>query len=132
MKKLDGKVAVITGGSSGIGYATAKLFSEEGAKVIITGRNQESLDKAAKELGVIAIRSDTSNLKDIESLYAEIKKKFGNIDILFANAGIAPFVPFEMVDEVNYDSIMSINVKGLFFIMSTSKNLPNNFPDVIQ
>jgi NAD(P)-dependent dehydrogenase (short-subunit alcohol dehydrogenase family) len=107
------------------------LFSEHGAKVIITGRNQESLNKAAKELGVTAILSDTSDLKDIESLYSEIQKEFGFIDILFANAGIAPLVPFEMVDEANYDSIMSINVKGLFFTIQKAIPLLNKGASVI-
>lgn len=131
MEKLKGKVALITGGNSGIGYTTAKLFSEQGAKVIITGRNQERLDKAAKELGVTAILSDTSKLKDINSLFSDVKKKFGKIDILFANAGIAPFVPFEIVDETHYDSVMSINVKGLFFCVQKAVPLLNKGGSVI-
>jgi len=131
MKKLRGKVALITGGSSGIGLATAKLFSEHGAKVIVTGRTQKDLDKAAKILRVTAIRSDTSNLEEIESLYAQVKKRFKKIDILFANAGIAPFVPFEMVDEAHYDSVMSINVKGLFFSVQKAVSLLNKGSSII-
>lgn len=114
-KKLDGKVAVITGGSSGIGFATARLFRDEGASVVITGRNQERLDSAAKELGVIGISSDSSVLGDIDRLYREVKEEFGNIDVLFLNAGVAPFVPLDRVSEEHFDSVMDINVKGVFF-----------------
>jgi NAD(P)-dependent dehydrogenase (short-subunit alcohol dehydrogenase family) len=121
-KKLEGKVAIITGGSSGIGLATAKLFCKEGAKVVITGRNQEQLDSAASELGVTGIRSDVSNLDDINNLYNEVKAKFGNIDILFLNAGIASFIPLENANEEHFDSIMNINVKGLYF--GVQKALP--------
>jgi len=122
--KLNGKVAVITGGSSGIGLATAKLFEREGATVIITGRNRESLDSASREIGsrVIAIRSDTSNLDDIRSLFSHIREKYGRIDVLFLNAGVAPFAPMEMVNEEFYDNIMNINVKGLYF--SVKEALP--------
>ncbi len=121
-KKLDGKVAIITGGSSGIGYATAKLFKEEGANVIITGRNQEQLDKASSELGVTGITSDSSKLEDISNLYEQVKEKMGKIDVLFLNAGIAPFAPLEHVSEEHFDSIMNINVKGLYF--GVQKALP--------
>ena len=122
VKKLDGKVAVITGGSSGIGLSSAKLFKEEGAKVVITGRNQEQLDSAANELGVTGIRSDSSNLSDIDNLYKEVEEKFGKIDVLFLNAGIAPFVPLEHVNEEHFDSVMNTNVKGLYF--GVQKALP--------
>ena len=92
MSKLSGKIAVITGGNSGIGLATAKLFSAEGAQVVITGRNTEALAKAKDEIGngTIAIQSDVSNLADLDRLYTDIKNQHGRIDILFANAGIAP------------------------------------------
>src|SRR6185437_10908430 len=96
MGKLDGKIALITGGSTGIGLATAKLFQEEGAQVVVTGRNADSIRAAQKELGpeALAIASDTSKLKDIRSLIGTIREKFGRIDILFANAGVARFQPF--------------------------------------
>jgi len=130
-KKLDGKVAIITGGSSGIGLTTAKLFRDEGAKVIITGRNQEALDSAAEELGVTGIRSDASSLEDIDSLYEEVKEKFGKIDVLMLNAGIAPFIPMEHANEEHYDSVMNINVKGLFFGVQKSIPLLNDGASII-
>lgn len=130
-KKLINKNVVITGGSSGIGLATAKLFSEEGAKVIVTGRNQEALDKAEDELGVTGIKSDSSILSDIDGLYSQVKEKFGKIDVLFLNAGIAPFVPIEQVDENHFDSIMNINVKGLFFGVQKALPLLNEGASII-
>ena len=99
VNKLDGKVAVITGGNSGIGFEIAKLFKDEGAKVIITGKNQEKVAAAAKELGVIGIKSDVSVLDDITSLYKEVKEIYDNIDILVLTAGISPFVPIEHSNE---------------------------------
>lgn len=122
MGKLDGKIALITGGSTGIGLATAKLFEEEGAQVIITGRNAASFVAAQKELGgrALAIASDTSNLKDIASLIEVIREKFGRIDILFANAGIARFQPFGEVEESFFDEHFDINVKGLYFTIQAA------------
>lgn len=115
--KLENKVAVITGGNSGIGLATANLFHHEGAKVIITGRRKDVVKNAAKEVGAnaIGIITDTSNLTDIESLYAEVKTLYGKIDVLFLNAGIAALEPIEMVTDESYDHTMNINLKGLFF-----------------
>jgi NAD(P)-dependent dehydrogenase (short-subunit alcohol dehydrogenase family) len=117
MKTLEGKVAVVTGGSSGIGLATAKLFQQAGAKVAISGRNQESLDDAVKKLGspVVAVRSDVSKLKDLDILFDVVTKKLGRIDVLFANAGIAKFASVSEVPEDEYDAIFDINVKGVFF-----------------
>lgn len=117
MEVLEGKVAVITGGSSGIGLATAKLFQHAGAKVAISGRNQKSLDDAVKELtaGVVAVRSDVSKLRDLDMLFDVITKKLGRIDVLFANAGIAKFAPLNDVSEDLYDETFDINVKGVFF-----------------
>lgn len=117
MKALDGKVAVITGGSSGIGLATAKLFQQAGAKVAISGRNQKSLDDAVKELGTgtVVVRSDVSKLSDLDTLFEVVAKKLGRIDVLFANAGVAKFAPVTDVSEDSYNETFDINVKGVFF-----------------
>ncbi|MCD0471341.1 SDR family oxidoreductase [Flavobacterium sp. JAS] len=122
MKNLENKVAIITGGNSGIGYATAAEFVSKGAKVIVTGRNKESLVKAETELGVTGIVSDQSDLKSIDNLVAEVKAKFGKVDILFLNAGVASFAPVDSASEEHYDSIMNINVKGVYF--TVQKVLP--------
>jgi NAD(P)-dependent dehydrogenase (short-subunit alcohol dehydrogenase family) len=118
MGKLNNKVAVITGGSTGIGLATAKTFIEEGASVVITGRTQETLDAALAEINsdkAIAIKSDTSKLDEIQSMVDQVKEKFGTVDILFANAGIAWFAPVDQVDEAFFNAHFNTNVKGLFF-----------------
>lgn len=122
MGKLNGKIALITGGSTGIGLATAKLFQEEGAQVILTGRDSAGLAAAQKELGpgVLAIASDTSKLKEIKTLIETIRQKFGRIDILFANAGIARFQPFGEIEESFFDEHFDINVKGLFFTVQAA------------
>lgn len=124
MAKLEGKVAVITGGSSGIGLATAKLFQEEGARVAIVGRDREVLDRAVTELGpqALAVAADVAKLDDLDRLYRAVGDRFGRIDILFANAGIARLGSVETVDEAVYDQIMDINVKGAFF--TVQKALP--------
>ncbi len=95
MSKLENKVAVVTGGSSGIGLATARRFIADGAQVVITGRNAETLDRAVAELGdrATGIRGDVANLADLDRLFAQVREQFGRVDVLFANAGIAPFVP---------------------------------------
>ncbi|PCJ01930.1 MAG: oxidoreductase [Alphaproteobacteria bacterium] len=123
-QKLHNKIAVITGGTSGIGLATAKRYVEEGATVVITGRNKETLDKAVEELGanVHGIQSDVSKLDDLDRLYSEVKEKLGHIDILFANAGVAEIASIEDSDEAFYDRQFDINVKGLFF--TVQKALP--------
>ncbi|QHS58135.1 SDR family oxidoreductase [Chitinophaga agri] len=117
MNRLENKVALITGGNSGIGFATAQLFIAEGAKVIITGRNQESIDKAVAELGTSAsgIASDTGSMKDIMQLQAQVAAIHPVIDILFLNAGVAKFSPIEATTEAFFDEQFNINVKGSFF-----------------
>ena len=115
--KLNGKVAVITGGNSGIGLATAKLFQAEGATVVITGRRLEAVEAAVKEIGgkTFGYTSDTANLNDIRDLYKVINKHVGKIDILFLNAGMAKFGPVDSVDEATFDDMLNVNLKGLFF-----------------
>ncbi|KPJ92084.1 MAG: short-chain dehydrogenase [Gammaproteobacteria bacterium SG8_15] len=117
MVNLKGKTAVITGGNSGMGYATARKFKELGANVIITGRNPEALDKAATELGVNAILADQANLGDLDQMVAQIKEQFGDIDVLFINAGVASFAPVEHMSEDQFDNIMNVNFKGAFFTL---------------
>ena len=119
VRNLENKVAVITGGSTGIGLASAKLFQQQGAQVVITGRNEASLAAASKELGdkVLALRSDTSKLDDIAGLASQVKQKFGRTDVLFLNAGIAKFAPLEASPEALFDELFAINVKGAFFAL---------------
>jgi NAD(P)-dependent dehydrogenase (short-subunit alcohol dehydrogenase family) len=124
MSKLEGKIALITGGNSGIGLATAKRFVNEGAYVFITGRRKPELDAAVKEIGrnVTAVQGDVSNLGDLDRLFAQIKREKGKLDIVFANAGVAKFAPFGTITEQFYDSIFNTNVKGLLF--TVQKALP--------
>ncbi len=133
MGKLNGKVAVITGGNSGIGLATAKLFRAEGAKVAIAGRDQKTLDSAAKEIGdgTLAVRADVAKLADIDKLYAAVKEKFGKIDVLFANAGIAKFAPVEQSSEQFFDEQFNVNVKGLYFTIQKALPLLNDGASII-
>lgn len=124
MGKLDGKTAIITGGSSGIGLATAKQFIAEGARVIITGRRQVAIDAALKILGndALGIQGDLGDLADLDQLAATAKDHFGRLDIVFANAGINEPGPFDQVTEASFDRVFRTNVKGLFF--SIQKLLP--------
>jgi NAD(P)-dependent dehydrogenase (short-subunit alcohol dehydrogenase family) len=126
MKKLEGKVAVITGGSSGIGLATAKRFALEGASVLITGRRQGELDLAVSSIGknnVRAVQSDVSNPKELDGLYSILKSEYGDhIDILFANAGVSESAPLSKITEEHFDKIFGINVKGVLF--TVQKALP--------
>jgi len=124
MKKLEDKVAVITGGSSGIGLATARRFVEEGAHVVITGRREKELEEAAASIGakVTTVVGDVSRLDDLDRLYAVVKEKYGHIDILFANAGAGTIAPLEAATEAHFDQTFDVNVKGLFF--SVQKALP--------
>lgn len=127
MNRLLNKTAVITGGNSGIGFATAKEFIAEGAKVIITGRNQAALDSALKELGENAtgIISDTANMKDIYQLKQQVSAVFPGVDILFINAGVTRFAPIESVDEAMFDEQFNINVKGAYFTIQQLVPLMN-------
>jgi NAD(P)-dependent dehydrogenase (short-subunit alcohol dehydrogenase family) len=124
MGKLDGKIALVTGGNSGIGLATAKQFVSEGAYVFITGRREAELARAAKEIGrnVTAVQSDVANLADLDRLFAQIKRDKGKLDIILANAGVARYAPLGSITEEFYDSIFDINVKGVLF--TVQKALP--------
>jgi NAD(P)-dependent dehydrogenase (short-subunit alcohol dehydrogenase family) len=123
-KKLAGKVALITGGSSGIGLATAERFVAEGAKVFLTGRRQTELDAAVKQFGdqVTGVRGDVANLADLDKLYDVIKQQAGRLDVLFANAGGGEFLPLGQITEAHFDKWFGINVKGLLF--TVQKALP--------
>ena len=118
MENFKNKIAVITGGNSGIGYATAKELKAQGATVIITGRRPEAVAKAAAELGVTGIIADQSLITDTENLVRHVKKEFGKIDILFINAGIVGTAPIEQATESLFDSIIDINFKGAYFTLS--------------
>jgi NAD(P)-dependent dehydrogenase (short-subunit alcohol dehydrogenase family) len=124
MNKLEGKIALITGGNSGIGLATAKRFVKEGAHVFITGRRDAELAAAAREIGndVTGVQGDVSNLVDLDRLFAQIKREKGKLDIVFANAGIGRYAPFGEITEEFYYSIFDPNVKGLLF--TVQKALP--------
>jgi len=125
MGRLEGKVAVITGGNSGIGLATAQLFVTEGAYVFITGRRQSELDAAVKQIGknnVTGVQGDVSSLADLDRLYDTVKQQKGRIDVLFANAGIIELAPIGSITESHFDKIFNVNVKGLLF--TVQKALP--------
>jgi NAD(P)-dependent dehydrogenase (short-subunit alcohol dehydrogenase family) len=124
MKRLEGKVALVTGGNSGIGLASAKRLAEEGARVAISGRSRKTLDEAVKIIGngVLAIQSDTSKLPEIDKLFDEVSKKLGKIDVLFVNAGVAKFVSIANTTEELFDEQFDTNVKGAYF--TVQKSLP--------
>src|ERR1700723_4229246 len=131
--KLQGKVAVITGGTEGIGLATAQLFVNEGAYVFITGRRQKELDKAVKTIGsnVTSVQGDVAKLADLDRLYETVGKVKGRIDIIFANAGVGEFVPFDKVSEEHFDRLFNINVKGAFFTVQKGLPLLNDGGSII-
>lgn len=120
MSKLTNKVAVITGGNSGIGFATAQEFIAQGAKVVITGRKQTAIDEAVRELGSNAtgILADTADLQHTEALVAKVKAQYGKVDVLFINAGVGSFFPLESATEQQFDQIMNINFKGAYFTLN--------------
>ena len=117
MISLSHRKVVVTGGSSGIGYAAARQFKEAGAEVIITGRNDETLKNGAKTLGVTGIMADQADLRSIDNLVSQVKDRWGSIDVLFINAGIAAFGPVEQMSEEQFDTIMNVNFKGAFFTL---------------
>jgi NAD(P)-dependent dehydrogenase (short-subunit alcohol dehydrogenase family) len=124
MGKLEGKIALVTGGTTGIGLATAKQFVNEGAYVFITGRREPELAAAVKEIGrnVTGVQGDVSNLTDLDRAFEQIQREKGKLDVVFANAGIAKYAPFGRITEEFYDSIFDVNVKGLLF--TVQKALP--------
>lgn len=133
MRRLEGKVAVITGGNSGIGLATAKRFLDEGALVAISGRSQKTLDEAVKSLGkdVLAVRADAAKIEDTEKLFAAVQQKFGKIDVLFVNAGVGKFAPLESVSEELYDELFDINAKGAYFTIQKALPLLNEGASIV-
>lgn len=121
-KRLEGKVAVVTGANSGIGLATVKLFLQEGAKVVLTGRRQEALDEVAQTLTgeFVTFKAEASSIEDSNALVAFTQEKYGNIDILFLNAGVAPFLPITDITLEHYNEIFDINVKGPVFTIKAA------------
>jgi NAD(P)-dependent dehydrogenase (short-subunit alcohol dehydrogenase family) len=130
---LEGKTAVITGGNSGIGAAIAQEFSERGAKVVIFGRSQETLDSTLGTLGeqAHAVKGDVTNLADLDRLFAETQSKFGNVDVLVVNAGIGQIAPLAQMSEEQFDRLSDINFKGAFFTMQKGVNAANDGASVI-
>jgi NAD(P)-dependent dehydrogenase (short-subunit alcohol dehydrogenase family) len=133
MKRLEGKVAVVTGGNSGIGLATAKRLQEEGAKVAIAGRSRKTLDDAVRAIGngVVAVQADVAKLTDVDKLYAEVSKKLGKIDVLFVNAGVAKFAPLSETSESGYDEVFNINIKGAYFTIQKALPFLNDGASII-
>src|ERR1700733_12132044 len=131
-KKLQGKIAVITGGTSGIGLATAKLFVKEGAYVFITGRREKELDAAVQAIGrhVTGVQGDVARLADLDRLYEAVKTK-GRIDVVFANAGVAEFSPFGKITEEHFDKLFDTNVKGTLFTVQKALALMNDGGSII-
>ena len=117
MNNLSGKTAVVTGGNSGIGNSTARKLKELGANVVITGRNAQAVESAAGELGVMGVVADQASLDDIDALVSQVKEKYGSVDVLYINAGVAAFAPVEQLSEEQFDATMNVNFKGAFFTL---------------
>ncbi|PYU00861.1 MAG: hypothetical protein DMG38_06125 [Acidobacteria bacterium] len=132
-KRLQGKVAVVTGGNSGIGLASAKRLQEEGARVAISGRNKKTLDEAVKTIsnGVVAVQADVSKLSDVDKLYSEVSKKLGKIDVLFVNAGVAKFAPLAETPETLFDEQFDTNIKGAYFTVQKAIPFLNDGASII-
>jgi NAD(P)-dependent dehydrogenase (short-subunit alcohol dehydrogenase family) len=124
MKTFEGKVAVVTGGNSGIGLATAKAFAAQGARVAITGRDKKTLEQAAREIGpqTLAVQADVTDLSSLDTLFRQVKERLGNIDALVVNAGVARFAPIDEVTVQHYDVLLDTNLKGSYF--TVQKALP--------
>ncbi len=133
MKRLEGKVAVVTGGNSGIGLATAKRLQEEGARVAIAGRNKKTLDEAVHTIGngVLAVQADVAKLSDVDKLYGQVSQKLGKIDVLFVNAGVAKFAPLAETSESTYDEQFDVNIKGAYFTIQKALPLLNEGASII-
>jgi len=133
MGKLEGKIALVTGGNSGIGLATAKQFVNEGAYVFITGRREAELDRAVKEIGrnVTGVQGNVANLGDLDRLFAQIKREKGKLDIVFANAGAAQFASLGEITEEHYDALFNGNVKGVLFTVRKALPLLPNGASII-
>ena len=133
MKRLEGKVALVTGGNSGIGLATAKRLQEEGARVGISGRSKKTLDEAVKTIGngVVAVQADVANLADVDKLYKEVSAKLGKIDVLFVNAGVAKFAPLAETSESLDDEQFDINIRGAYFTIQKALPLLNDGASII-
>ncbi|MEP6987091.1 MAG: SDR family oxidoreductase, partial [Chloroflexota bacterium] len=133
MGLLEGKVALITGGNSGIGLATAKEFHDNGAQVVISGRNLKTLEEVANQLGadVVAVQADISKLRDIDRLMARTRETFGKLDILFVNAGIFKGAPLEMIDETAFDEMIDTNFKGAYFTVQKALAILNTPASII-
>ena len=132
-RKLEGKVAVVTGGNSGIGLATAKRLQQEGARVAISGRNKKTLDEAVRTLGhgALGIQADVAKLAELDKLYAEVSQKLGKIDVLFVNAGVAKFAPLAETSETIFDELFDINVKGAYFTIQKALPVLNDGASIV-
>src|SRR5215471_4876649 len=133
MKTFEGKVAVVTGGNSGIGLATARKFAAQGAKVAISGRDRKTLEQAAREIGpnTLAVQADVTDLESLDALFQKVKSRFGNIDALFVNAGVAKFAPIPEVTVQHYDDLLDTNLKGSYFTIQKALPVLNDGASIV-